>query len=178
MAIQAKGSDFERQICKMLSLWVSKGERPDVFWRTAMSGGRATVHRKRGTLYRQSGDICSVSLEGHGLTDTFYFELKNYKNLDILSFLLKDRGQLSVFWKRAKEEARYYRLRPVLILKQNFLPVLVVVNKKHFPKRWLAHTGSFCINVAHKKCSIYKLSDILLSSYDVLSRERLHADDA
>jgi len=40
---KAKGASFERDICRRLSLWVSAGKQEDVFWRSAMSGGRSTV---------------------------------------------------------------------------------------------------------------------------------------
>ena len=45
---KAKGSSFERLICKELSLWITGGEHQDVFWRSAMSGGRSTVAMKKG----------------------------------------------------------------------------------------------------------------------------------
>jgi hypothetical protein len=70
---KAKGSSFERDICKRLSLWVSDGEEQDCFWRSAMSGGRSTVANRRGVkLNRQAGDITSTSPEGHALTDKFF----------------------------------------------------------------------------------------------------------
>jgi hypothetical protein len=55
----AKGSGFERQLCKMLSTWISEGKTDDVFWRTAGSGGRATVRAKKNKESARSmhGDI-------------------------------------------------------------------------------------------------------------------------
>ena len=38
-----KGGGFERKTLKALSLWISKGERKDIFRRSIMSGGRATI---------------------------------------------------------------------------------------------------------------------------------------
>lgn len=73
----AKGSLFERQTCKQLSLWWSGGRRDDIFWRTAGSGGRATnrakVKKKTTGSY---GDICAIDPYGAPLLDVFTFELK------------------------------------------------------------------------------------------------------
>jgi hypothetical protein len=43
-----KGSQFERDVCRELSLWVSHGKQEDVYWRSAMSGGRSTVAALKG----------------------------------------------------------------------------------------------------------------------------------
>lgn len=165
MAIQAKGSAFEREVAVKLSQWVSGGRRKDVFWRTAMSGGRATVFRKKGSLYRQSGDICAVSLEGHTLTDCIYFELKFYADLELPSFFLRGKGCLSKFWAKAKEEAKFYHLKPVLIVKQNRGPVLWLCERAQVPKAWLRYTNNWAIHVEHHRCSIYKFDDVLASPY-------------
>jgi hypothetical protein len=127
-----KGSAQERLIAKRLSLWVTSGKREDVFWRSSISGGRATFAQKKGKLVRQSGDICSVAPEGHVLTDKFYFESKHYRKLFILEFLIKDTGLLSKFWKHARKQATHYRKEPVLIVKQNNLPILVIARRSAF----------------------------------------------
>ncbi len=72
-----KGSKFEREICKQLSLWWTDGEREDVFWRTASSGGRAVQRSKKGKgTAGGSGDICAIDPIGKPLTDVFTMELK------------------------------------------------------------------------------------------------------
>lgn len=122
-----KGSAFERQICKALSHWVSKGKHDDLFWRSAMSGGRATIGSRTGKDVRQAGDICSVSPEGHTLTDRFYVECKSYKDLRIDRFFIEHTGTLWQFWVKACQEARMYDRTPMLIVKQNTFPILVLV---------------------------------------------------
>src|SRR4051794_4734956 len=102
---KGKGSSYERYVCKVLSLWITNGEREDVFWRSAMSGGRATVQHRRGVSVRQSGDICAVAPEGHVLTDTLYIECKHVKKLGLDSFLIKGTGPLANFWDKAQKEA-------------------------------------------------------------------------
>ena len=116
-----KGGSFEREICKALSLWVSKGQNVDLYWRSAMSGGRATVAKGK---VRQAGDITAVAPEGHALVDTFFIECKSYKNLS-LDCLIKGKGNLIDFWQIAvKESAKYNRI-PLLIFKQNRRPTIV-----------------------------------------------------
>lgn len=120
-----KGSAFERLICKQLSLMITHGKRGDVFWRSAMSGGRATVH---GTNVRQSGDICAVAPEGHILTDDYFIECKHYRDLKIGRFVIEGKGPLGLFWTIASREARRHKKTPVLICKQHGLPIFVVTN--------------------------------------------------
>src|SRR5688500_2024599 len=96
---KAKGAGYEREICKRLSLWVSAGKREDLFWRSAMTGGRATVARKRGAdLAAQAGDITATHEDGHVLTNAWYIECKRYNDLQYASFMLKGQGKLAGFW--------------------------------------------------------------------------------
>lgn len=130
---KAKGSAFERVICKKLSLWVTDGERQDVFWRSAMSGGRATVANRlqNGIMVRQAGDICAVGPEGHAFVTAWYVECKAYRTLNIDCFVLKGTGNLARFWKVTCREAHKYGRSPMLIARQNMMPVIVVSQHKH-----------------------------------------------
>ena len=76
-----KGGDFEREVCKLLSKWWSKGlgmeERDDIFWRTSQSGGRATQRRKLGmSTFGSYGDIAAVDPIGEPLLKFVTLELK------------------------------------------------------------------------------------------------------
>jgi hypothetical protein len=121
-----KGSAFERKICVELSLWVTQGKQRDCFWRSAMSGGRATVQKRAGRSIRQSGDITAVAPEGHVLTNQFCIECKHVKKLDIASFILNNRGALAKFWKQACKQARDHLRQPLLIAKENGRDALVI----------------------------------------------------
>lgn len=120
-----KGSAFEREVCKKLSLWVSEDRRHDLFWRSAMSGGRATVH---GTAVRQVGDIAATALEGHRLTDRYAIECKHVRDLDFMAFLLHDKGLMARFWLKLRQQANTHEKLPMLIAKQNRMPAIVVLN--------------------------------------------------
>lgn len=136
-----KGAGFERMICKALSLWVSHGSDVDLFWRSAMSGGRATQARKKGISVRQSGDICAQAPEAHVLTDAWFMECKFRKDLQFDFFLLRNKGILASFWNKARAEARHYERTPVLIVKQNGYPI-VVIGPRNFLKKLLTWHGA------------------------------------
>lgn len=93
-----------------------------------MSGGRATVGFRKGKTHtRHAGDISATSPEGHALTDQWYVECKAYKNLAIDSAMIKGTGPLIKFWDEAVAQAARYGKRPMLIAKQNQVPVIVLV---------------------------------------------------
>jgi hypothetical protein len=73
----AKGSSFEREITKKLSLWYTDGKRDDIFYRTAGSGARATTRFKSGKATENSaGDIGYLDAIGKPFCDYFMLELK------------------------------------------------------------------------------------------------------
>jgi hypothetical protein len=128
-----KGSEFERVICKALSLWVSEGHKEDLFWRSAMSGGRATVANKAGSsLGHHAGDISTTSAQGASLTDRFYIEAKFYRSLQWDRFLLNDSGIVAGFWAEAIKQAAIYKRQPILIAKQNRLATLIMMMPNTF----------------------------------------------
>lgn len=144
-----KGQSFERWVSKKLSRWVSRGKRSDLFWRTSMSGGRATVQRKRGRVVRQSGDICAVTPEGHVLTDHWYIECKSYRRIMFGEWIINNQGPIVKWWKRCKDEARAHGRDPMLIVKQNTWPVLVISKGNHLG-HWTpchAHINSRAVDV-------------------------------
>ncbi len=88
-----KGGAFERLVCETLSEWWTGEPDKSVFWRTANSGGRATIrHRKKKKTSGQFGDICATDPIGQPLIDTFMFELKNGYSKHTLSDLV-DKGR-------------------------------------------------------------------------------------
>jgi hypothetical protein len=124
-----KGGEFERAICKKLSRWVTDGEREDVFWRSAMSGGRATI---RGTEVRQAGDICAVAEEGWEFCNKWFVECKHVKELNIIAFFLKkESGELRRFWEVARDKAALHSRVPMLIACQNRVPIIVLSKGFH-----------------------------------------------
>ena len=74
----AKGSSFEREICRKLSLWWTSGTRDDVFWRSAGSGAMAKSRKRyqNKDTFGQYGDIQAVDPIGAPLLKVCSFELK------------------------------------------------------------------------------------------------------
>lgn len=143
---KGKGSSFEREICTALSKWVTKGEKIDVFWRSAMSGGRATVAKG---LVRQAGDITAVAPEGHIITDALYIECKHLKDISF-DGLIKGNGPLLAIWHKTIVEADKYSRAPVLIFRQNHWPTVMcagiaAVNFLKLPRGLiLIRSGGMC----------------------------------
>ena len=126
---KVKGGQFEREVCKNLSLWISEGKRDDIFWRSAMSGGRATIGAQKGINRKsQAGDISAVDQAGQKFIDNFYVECKFYKDLDFESFWFNS-GRLWKFWEDAEKCSNHNHKCPLLIAKQNRRPVLVLTNE-------------------------------------------------
>lgn len=87
---KGKGSSFEREMCKVLSLWWSKGRRDDIYWRTAGSGARAKVRSKtKQTTFGQYGDIQATDPIGQPLIDLCTIELKRGYSTSTFADLLE-----------------------------------------------------------------------------------------
>lgn len=159
-----KGSAFERDICKRLSLWVTDGERKDCFWRSALSGGRATVSKGE---VRQAGDICSVSSEGHSLTDRYYIECKSYADLQMQQFILHGKGKLSAFWLEAIKQSKKYNRLPILIAKQNLYPPVFIsrFDILGIVEEFGRDSTSVIVRNVNFACSIYLLDEVLSLPY-------------
>jgi hypothetical protein len=122
-----KGSAFERQICRKLSLMVSDGKRTDCFWRSAMSGGRARLQVNKDIINTmQSGDISSISTDGFWLITAYTIEVKHYKDLQLASGFLNNSGFLYSFWESLKNDCRVTKKLPLLIAKQNNRPTIML----------------------------------------------------
>lgn len=139
-----KGGNFERTICKRLSLWWSKGERDDIFWRTSGSGARATVRGKKGiSTVNSSGDIGALDPIGNPFLELFLVEIKRgYPNawdlirvLDKPAFLndKKKKGRtIFGFWEKANIEALSQNKNALLIFKRDRGEELVVIESGLF----------------------------------------------
>jgi hypothetical protein len=150
-----KGAKFEREVCVKLSRWVSQGQRIDLFWRTAMSGGRATVY---GRNVRQCGDVCAVAPEGHDFSDRYFTEIKHRQHLDIHG-LLSGTGNLIKFWRKTCRQAAMYNRIPLMIAKQDRLPAIACCDR-----HLLMYPPWLTANVYD--LHIYRFEDLLKRSYN------------
>lgn len=131
---KAKGSAFERAVCKQLSLYLSRGERDDLMWRSALSGGRATVRLRDDIVTgNQAGDISAIAPGAFEFCDRYFVECKHYRALQIDRGFLCGTGSLIKFWRKAEFEASRYDKKPLLIARQNFLPTLLITGIQDQP---------------------------------------------
>ena len=126
----AKGSDYERDVCRRLSRWVTNGEKDDVYWRSAMSGGMAT--RRKDTDSFISGDICAVREEGFALLRIFVIECKRVNDLHLHTLPYDRQSNIFLFWRQACTQARRERRQPLLIARQDRFPELVGLHPRAF----------------------------------------------
>lgn len=143
-----KGSSFERDICKELSLWWTNGKRDDVFWRTAGSGGRATNRMKQGQQTAGAcGDMTFVDAVGDPLLKLCCFEFKRgYGKWCLLDIIdrrpVKKKGKPTIieqFWLQATQSADAAGVRfPVVIFRRDKRKSGILG-----PKEFLAHLSLY-----------------------------------
>ena|SRR5216684_1523079 len=157
-----KGSALERQIAKTLSLWVTGGKREDCYWRSSMSGGRATIQRRKGVSNKtQTGDITAIDPVGAWLTDRFIIEAKFYKDLDIESGIISNTGRLHKFWIDLVDIGHTINKWPMLVAKENNRPILLVLSSKGETALRLDPQTALAILPLWNNARIYLFSDLL-----------------
>jgi len=158
-----KGSQFEREVCKILSLWWTDGKREDVFWRTAGSGARATQRNKIGKkTFGQDGDVQATDPIGQPLIDLCSIEIKRgYSKNTIFDILDKPKkAKLQIYEQfinqSCKENKNSGAIYWMLITRRNrretivFIPYwffkeLKALNPLIHLETHLRFNGSYCI---------------------------------
>jgi len=137
-----KGENFERKVCKELSMWWTHNRDDSIFWRTSQSGGRRTQRQKKGNRTPYSaGDVGLLNPIGAPFLDFFVVELKRgfTKTIDTLSFVdwrFKKNGPILLQWfeKAEKERKEDGRFGVLLIFKRDRHLRCVMINKDLFVK--------------------------------------------
>lgn len=108
-----KGGSFERRIATQLSEWWTNGERDDIFWRTAGSGGRATARGRSKKFTRgQAGDIGATDPSGYPLIALVAIELKRgYNKENIFNSADKPATGKRTLFEDWVEQARSSRIK-------------------------------------------------------------------
>ena len=160
---KAKGAAFERMICKRLSLWLSRGMHDDYFWRSAMSGGRASVQFKRGKQNRtQEGDISAIDPQGARLTDKFVIECKCVADLHIQRMMqLEVSGGISQYWETLREIAQRSGKWPMLVAKENNGPIYVVLTDMGWN---IFNVGRYCVYFPLHHAKFFTFDDFLATA--------------
>ena len=121
-----KGSAFERWVAKELSLWLTGGQRNDLFWRTHSSGGLGTISKKK----NEYGDIMSIDDEGRKLTDKYNIECRHGKCLDLkhLIYSIKSSSLISLIVE-GRTNSKLSERKPLWIIKEQNRDVLVMMDR-------------------------------------------------
>lgn len=162
---KVKGGKFERQISKRLSLWLSSGERDDMFWRTHGSGSRYTIRNKKDIdTEGQDGDICSTcSGDSEKFRKIFSLELKNYKDINLWGLVTKNKTGFLDFWRQTVKQAESVNKIPVLIIKENYRPILFVSNlwTKYLFGIYFDLEYDMEVNIGESNIYVWHLEDVL-----------------
>lgn len=122
---KAKGSDFEREMCKRLSLWWTGGDSDQVFWRNSGFLARGP----KGCVEHQFGDMHAIDERGQLLVKQVNVEFKFYKDLRILDIIDKpDKMHVTLLdhWRQCVDDAEKSGREPMLVAKRNFAEPFVV----------------------------------------------------
>lgn len=149
-----KGSAFERNVCRDLSLWVSLGQRDDVFWRSSMSGGRATIGLRTGNVRTaQAGDVSAIHALGERLLDHVVVECKSYADLNLFAGIANDTGRMHRFWVDLRLHAAKFGKRPMLVARQNGMPTVCLLEPE--PADRLFGLGAECASAVLPRWGCY-----------------------
>jgi hypothetical protein len=182
-----KGSAFEREMCRVISLFWSNNSYKDLCWRSASSGvrGTTTSSHLRSKVKGYFGDLTATSPLIEPLFKVFSIECKFYAKIDVTEILrgIKN-NKLLEFWTQAYRDARHSGRTPVLITKQNFLGILMIVRTADAEK--FLHTMDKPIKymTIAQELSIFSLDDFLknvnkerfIRTVKILAEESINAE--
>ena len=126
-----KGSAWERESGKALSLWLTRGEKPDIFARNVLSGGAFTVAQGRGvSSSRMAGDLMAAHPLAFRFLSRYIVECKHLASLGLEQFLFDTSrtSPLSKIVMYARGQANQAGLDYLLIAKQNRRDALVIAD--------------------------------------------------
>lgn len=112
-----KGGDFERDIAKYLTCWLTGKDKPYAYWRMPGSGSLSTIHEQNKDL---SGDIMSLIPEAEFLTNSFSIECKTgYPQTSFWQHFGRVKNfNIEIFWRQACEDATKAGKHPLLIYRK------------------------------------------------------------
>ena len=123
----AKGSDFERNISRFLTKWLTGKTKPYMFWRSDASGGLATMHEEN---VHMTGDIKNLHPDSQFLTDIFSIECKNgYPSTSFWQHFNTTKFGIENFWLQSIDDATKAGKHPMLIYRKKGRRIIVGIDK-------------------------------------------------
>jgi hypothetical protein len=108
-------------------MWMSRGERPDLFFRNPASGGAFTLSLAKGQAFGFGGDVAAGHPLAHSFLEHFYVEAKHWRTLGLETLLLGRGGDFLAITKTAERQAKQVHRHFMVVAKQNFRPTLLVM---------------------------------------------------
>jgi len=127
---KSKGSQFEREICRILTKWITGKANPVIFWRTAGSGSQHTNLKGNSLMV---GDIMAIDERALPFTRLFCIECKFYKELDLFPFI-DNKGIIYSWWKELIRKSNETNKHPLLIFKRNRSSIFCMFSSSIFKK--------------------------------------------
>lgn len=159
----SKGGEYERNVSKFLTKWLTGKIKPYMFWRQDASGGLATVHIENSHM---TGDICSTHPDSKFFTDIFSIECKNgYPKTSFWQHWTSSKFGIEEFWLQAIGDANKSNKHPMLFYRKKGRRQIVGIDKyiqERLNKRikCLNHIGiSWGKEDAPESCFLYDLED-------------------
>lgn len=125
---KSKGSAFERDVAKRLSLWLTGGKDKKQLIRTVLSGGwRAGQGDAEG--WRQVGDLAANGPVGEQFRRRFAVECKHHRTIDLLGLWTRT-DYLKGWWEKLNAEITEHTaagetpMVPLLVFRANNRPVM------------------------------------------------------
>lgn len=118
-----KGSQWERDVSKYLTEWLTNQKKEYYFWRSPGSGSVSTVS---GTNPGLHGDIIPLKEEADkALCSKFVIECKNgYPSVSLDNFLKNGKNyEIRNFWKQVVDESDAVNKYPMLIYKKKGMSI-------------------------------------------------------
>lgn len=126
-----KGSAWERETGRLLSLWLTNGARPDIMSRNVLSGGSFTRAEGKGEISsRAPGDLMAAHPLAFQFLARYSIECKHLRDIGLMRYLLDPRAmsELGQIIALARRQAKHIKLNYMVIAKQNQYEPLIFVD--------------------------------------------------
>lgn len=159
------GNNYEREISRLLSLWLSHNTSDDCVWRDVGSGNKATMRKKQNKESIWQGDIIPIDLQYKYFFDIFAIDTKSYKECNWF-FINKNNEKSNAIlqqWKKVFDDIQ--KKIPLMIVKIRdrktpdtiFMPTFVKLNEELYASNFLI----YFFEESKYNCKVFLLEDFL-----------------
>lgn len=127
-----KGNEWERETGRRLSMWLTNGQRRNVFARNVLSGGGFTItHGKGQETPNIPGDLMAASPLAFDFLSTFSVECKDTQEIDLVAFINDHYSKKSFMMRtilHTEKQAKVHGLTWIIVGKRNFQKPFVIMD--------------------------------------------------